>query len=397
MTAATTTSGKDAHARGDDRCRIRRASCPGPVLPTSATPWLAWTSDAGKIAALSRGEMPIFEPGLAELVAKNVREKRLSFTTDLAGPVKGAEAVFIAVGTPSRRGDGHADLSYVFQAAQEIAAVLDGYKVIITKSTVPVGTGDEVERIIARAAPGRRVRRRLQPRVPARRRRHRRLQASGPHRHRQRRRARPRRHRRHLPAAVPQPGADHVHRPAHRRAHQVRGQRLPGDQDHLHQRDRRPVRADRRQRAGGGARHGPRQPHRHQVPQRRPGLRRLVLSQGCAGAAEDRAGLRHAEPYRRDRRFGQRAAQARHGAQGHRCLRRQHPRPHHRRARPHLQAQYRRHARGPLHRPHHGAARRRRQGARLRSRGHEAGPRRARQASSTPTTPMPASKAQTRW
>ena len=110
-------------------------------------------SDAGKIAALSRGEMPIFEPGLAELVAKNTREKRLFFTTELAGPVKGAEAVFIAVGTPSRRGDGHADLSYVFQAAQEIAAVLDGYKVIITKSTVPVGTGDEVERIIRERRP----------------------------------------------------------------------------------------------------------------------------------------------------------------------------------------------------------------------------------------------------
>jgi UDPglucose 6-dehydrogenase len=104
--------------------------------------------DADKIAGLRRGEMPIYEPGLADLVAKNVREGRLSFTTELAGPVEGAEAVFIAVGTPSRRGDGHADLSYVFQAAREIAAVLHGYKVIITKSTVPVGTGDEVERII---------------------------------------------------------------------------------------------------------------------------------------------------------------------------------------------------------------------------------------------------------
>jgi UDPglucose 6-dehydrogenase len=109
--------------------------------------------DAGKIAALERGEMPIYEPGLAELVAKNVREGRLSFTTDLAGPVAAAEAVFIAVGTPSRRGDGHADLTYVHQAAREIAAVLNGYKVIVTKSTVPVGTGDEVERIIAELRP----------------------------------------------------------------------------------------------------------------------------------------------------------------------------------------------------------------------------------------------------
>ena len=111
-------------------------------------------NDADKVAALKRGEMPIFEPGLAELVDKNVRENRLSFTTDLSGAVKAAEAVFIAVGTPSRRGDGHADLSYVFQAAQDIASVLDGYKVIVTKSTVPVGTGDEVERIIAERCPG---------------------------------------------------------------------------------------------------------------------------------------------------------------------------------------------------------------------------------------------------
>ena len=110
-------------------------------------------NDTDKVAALRRGEMPIFEPGLAELVDKNVRENRLSFTTDLAGAVTAAEAVFIAVGTPSRRGDGHADLSYVFQAAQDIASVLDGYKVIITKSTVPVGTGDEVERIIAERRP----------------------------------------------------------------------------------------------------------------------------------------------------------------------------------------------------------------------------------------------------
>ena len=109
--------------------------------------------DPGKIQALNRGEIPIFEPGLADLVAKNVREGRLTFTTDLPGAVGHAEAVFIAVGTPSRRGDGHADLSYVYQAAREIAAVMDGYTVVITKSTVPVGTGDEVERIIRETRP----------------------------------------------------------------------------------------------------------------------------------------------------------------------------------------------------------------------------------------------------
>jgi len=109
--------------------------------------------DAGKIAALKGGEIPIYEPGLAELVAKNVRDGRLSFTQDLAGPVAAADAVFIAVGTPSRRGDGHADLSYVREAAREIAGALDGYTVVVTKSTVPVGTGDEVERIIREANP----------------------------------------------------------------------------------------------------------------------------------------------------------------------------------------------------------------------------------------------------
>ena len=110
-------------------------------------------NDADKIAALGRGEMPIFEPGLAELVAKNVREERLFFTSSLPEPARSADVIFIAVGTPSRRGDGHADLTYVFKAAREIAGILDGYKVIATKSTVPVGTGDEVARIIAEVRP----------------------------------------------------------------------------------------------------------------------------------------------------------------------------------------------------------------------------------------------------
>jgi UDPglucose 6-dehydrogenase len=97
--------------------------------------------------------MPIYEPGLEELVASNVRAGRLDFATDLKGPVKEADAVFIAVGTPSRRGDGHADLSYVFAAAREIAMAIEGFTVVITKSTVPVGTGDEVERIIRETRP----------------------------------------------------------------------------------------------------------------------------------------------------------------------------------------------------------------------------------------------------
>jgi UDPglucose 6-dehydrogenase len=109
--------------------------------------------DERKIDALRRGVMPIFEPGLDDLVERNVRGGRLAFTTDLDEGVDGAEAVFIAVGTPSRRGDGHADLSYVFGAAGEIARALRGPAVVVTKSTVPVGTGDEVERIIRETAP----------------------------------------------------------------------------------------------------------------------------------------------------------------------------------------------------------------------------------------------------
>jgi len=110
--------------------------------------------DEAKIAALERGEIPIFEPGLDDLVKSNVMAGRLKFTTELSPAVKAADAVFIAVGTPSRRGDGHADLSYVYGAAREIAAAVDGFTVVITKSTVPVGTGDEVERIIAETRAG---------------------------------------------------------------------------------------------------------------------------------------------------------------------------------------------------------------------------------------------------
>lgn len=109
--------------------------------------------DAGKIGMLERGEIPIFEPGLEALVAENVKAGRLSFTTELAPAIAGAGAVFIAVGTPSRRGDGFADLSYVYAAAEEIAAALTGYAVIVTKSTVPVGTGAEVEAIVRRVRP----------------------------------------------------------------------------------------------------------------------------------------------------------------------------------------------------------------------------------------------------
>jgi len=110
-------------------------------------------NDAGKIAAIEAGRLPIYEPGLDRLVAANRRDGRLRFTTDLAGAVAGADAVFIAVGTPSRRGDGKADLSYVHAAAREIAEALAGFTLVVTKSTVPIGTGDEVEAIIREARP----------------------------------------------------------------------------------------------------------------------------------------------------------------------------------------------------------------------------------------------------
>ena len=109
--------------------------------------------DPGKIDRLKDGVMPIFEPGLAELVGSNVKESRLSFTLDAKEAIRNADAIFIAVGTPSRRGDGHADLSYVYAAAKEIAEHMEGFTVVVTKSTVPVGTGDEVEEIIRKTNP----------------------------------------------------------------------------------------------------------------------------------------------------------------------------------------------------------------------------------------------------
>ena len=109
--------------------------------------------DAAKIERLERGEIPIFEPGLEDLVAANVRSGRLSFALDGAAAIRTADTVFIAVGTPSRRGDGHADLSFVHAAAEEIAGLIEGFTVVVTKSTVPVGTGDEIERIIRERRP----------------------------------------------------------------------------------------------------------------------------------------------------------------------------------------------------------------------------------------------------
>ena len=110
-------------------------------------------NDDGKVARLRQGLMPIYEPGLDALVARNVAEGRLNFACEAAQAVAEADAIFIAVGTPSRRGDGHADLSYVYAAAQELAGMVNGFTVLVTKSTVPVGTGDEIDAIIRRERP----------------------------------------------------------------------------------------------------------------------------------------------------------------------------------------------------------------------------------------------------
>ena len=109
--------------------------------------------DAEKIAALKDGIIPIYEPGLDDLVGRNMAAGRLSFDTDLKAAVADADAIFIAVGTPTRRGDGHADLSFVYAAAAEIAPHLNGYTVVVTKSTVPVGTGREVDRVLHETNP----------------------------------------------------------------------------------------------------------------------------------------------------------------------------------------------------------------------------------------------------
>src|SRR6266851_10050329 len=109
--------------------------------------------NAEKIRTLQKGKLPIFEPGLDALVASNVAAGRLSFTTESAAAIRSAEAVFLAVGTPSRRGDGFADLSFVYDATREVAREIKGFTVVVTKSTVPVGSNDEIEAIISKTAP----------------------------------------------------------------------------------------------------------------------------------------------------------------------------------------------------------------------------------------------------
>ena len=317
------------------------------AFPSSASRSRASTRIEQKSRGCSDGGMPIFEPGLEALVAKNAAAGRLSFTTELAAAVAGADAVFIAVGTPSRRGDGHADLSYVYAAAEEIGRALTDYAVVVTKSTVPVGTGREVAEILRRTRPqggfdvasnpeflreGSAIEDFMRPdRVV--------IGADSERR--------PRGDAGALSPALSARDADAVHRHRDRRADQIRGQRLSRDQDHLYQRDRRSVRTGRRRRPGRGQGHRSRRPHRPQVSACRAGLRRLLLSQGLPRAGAHRARGRGAADDRRDGGAGQRRAQGAHGRQDHRRLRRQRRRQDPGRARPDLQAQHRRHARQP--------------------------------------------------
>ncbi len=216
--------------------------------------------DGDKIASLRRGEIPIFEPGLDALVASNVKAGRLDFTTDLTAPVAEADAVFIAVGTPSRRGDGHADLSYVYVAAREIAAALVGFTVVVTKSTVPIGTGDEVERLIHETNASADV-----------------VVASNPEFLREGAAIRDFK----FPDRIVIGTSDE------------RARKVLGDVYRplsLNQPPRRSRRKGRCRRAGSRARHRARQSHRLQIPACRTGFRRLVFPERYPRAGEDGAG-----------------------------------------------------------------------------------------------------------
>ena len=278
--------------------------------------------DAEKVAALRRGEIPIFEPGLDALVANNMRQGQLSFTSDVTEAVRGAEAIFIAVGTPSRRGDGHADLSYVYAAAREAAAAAEGFVVIVTKSTVPVGTGDEVERIIREVNPhaefevvsnpeflreGSAINDFKRPdRIV--------IGASDA-------RARALMTEIYRPLNLNKPPLLFVDRRTSELIKYAANAFLATKITFINEI------ADLCEKvgaecAGRRARHRHGQPHRREISACRAGLRRLLLSEGHAGARQDRPGRRRADAHRRGGRRGQRSAQARDGEKGDRRLRR---------------------------------------------------------------------------
>ena len=258
-------------------------SCPGACFADFGHHVTCIDKDAGKIAALEPGEIPIYEPG-SRVASANMREGRLRLRPTPRRRCATAEAVFIAVGTPSRRGDGHADLSYVYAAVREIAPLLSGFAVVITKSTVPIGTGDEVERILRETAPDDDIPVVSNPEFLREGRGHSGFQASGPHRRRHRRSARARRDGGNLSAALSQRGADPLHRTAHRRTDQIRRQRFLATKITFINEIADLCEKVGRGRPGGRARHRARQPHRLEIPARGAGLWRIVLSEGYARA-----------------------------------------------------------------------------------------------------------------
>ena len=302
--------------------------------------------DPAKLGLLNDGKMPIYEPGLDKLVGDNVAAGRLRFTEDLAAAVDGVEAVFIAVGTPTRRGDGHADVSYVNAAAEQVARALTGYAVIVTKSTVPVGTGRRIAAIMREARPDGEFDVASNPEFL------REGSAIGDFMRPDRvvigtesERAREVLRRLYRPLYLIEApilftgagngGADEICR-----------QLVPGDEGDVHQRDGRPVREGRRGRARRGARHRAGRAHRAQVPPSRARLWRVVLPEGHARPGPHRAGLGGAVPAGGDDGGGQRGTQGRHGGARGGGLRRQRARQDARRAGPDLQARDGRHARG---------------------------------------------------
>ena len=271
--------------------------------------------DAGKIERLEAGEIPIFEPGLEEIVRRNAQAGLLSFTTDAAARGAGLARDLHRGADAAAAPDGSTDLSYVDEVARTIGTHLDGYKVVVTKSTVPVKTAERVRRDDRRGGGRRRPRGRallgrVEPRVPARGQRRRGLHAPRPRGDRRRGPGGDRDPEGAVQAAVPDRGAVRDHERRHRRADQVRVQRVPGHQDQLHQRDRDAVRGGRRRRARRVARDGPRRPHRPQVPARGSGLRRLVLPQGHARAGAVQPRVRRRAAHRGGDGRGERARSA---------------------------------------------------------------------------------------
>ena len=317
--------------------------------------------DTAKIEALKRGEIQIFEPDLDRLVQTNVAAGRLDFTTDLTTPVGEAEAVFIAVGTPSRRGDGHADLSYVRTAAQEIAAALKDFTVVVTKSTVPVGTGDEVERLIREANPKAEF-----------------AVASNPEFLREGAAIRDFKFPDRIVIGTDDERARKVLADVYRP--------LSLNQGPLMYTSRRTAElikyaanaflatkitfineiADLAEKVGADVQEvargiGADNRIGSKFLHAGPGFRRLLLPEGHPRAGQDSAGLRRAAARRRSGHGGEREPQARDGAQGGQGGRRRAARQDHRGARPDLQARHRRHARGAVDPADHGVEGPRRQ------------------------------------